>query len=160
MERLEMVAEGFARLGKPCKNPGIALIKRPCWRAYAQASDNLIDQLLLALGRKGRYDFLIIEDPSRDECLLAALAVRPQCIEVRQVRNRVHKAAGLVAAPPEYGRDDRQQKEGGRDFKRDQVVLRNRGTGDYGDGCKREDRTLLTTVPTRQRGGAKTERDQ
>jgi hypothetical protein len=78
IKRLEVVAERLTRFLEPGEDAGVSLIKHPGRRSDLQPRYNLVDELAFAVRRQRRNDFFVIEQSSRDECVLAPLDVRPE----------------------------------------------------------------------------------
>ena len=57
VERLDMVAEGQLRILEPGEDAAVALVERALGSADAKARHDLLDQLALAVGRKGGERF-------------------------------------------------------------------------------------------------------
>ena len=135
VERVEVIAEGLRsapRTRRKCRRrPGKA-----CDRGAPTVSrdDDLLDQLALAVGRKGRDDFLIIEDARSDQRLLASVAVGAKRVEVGQVGNGVDETALAEAPPAEAAGDDQQHEQRRRDVDEDEVRFEGDRQDQQGDG--------------------------
>src|SRR3954454_12688762 len=111
MQRFDVVTEGLLRFLEPGEDAAVALVQDAVLCPNREPPDDLLDELALALARKGGGNLDVVEDPRDDQCLIPAGAVRSQRDEVGQSGDSIDESSLPEPAPDEHDSNDRDDEQ-------------------------------------------------